>query len=279
MESRKGIGTMQLSDLALARQLEATEAYACAQFAQARRNLFPGCNSDWTRIGGATVVFDGADSPVTQTFGLGLFETLTPSVLDDVEAWFTGRGAAVQHEVCPLIGVEALDLLCTRGYRPIEIASVLHQPVPEPGAHHPKHRVDLISEDQVELWSDLSARAWSHDHPEFLQMFRDFGAITAARENSPCFLAYINENGNVQPAASGAMTVHNGVALFTGAATLPQFRRRGLQSCLLTARLAHAHAAGCKIAMIATEAGGESQRNAERNGFRIAYTRIKWKLG
>jgi len=26
------------------------------------------------------------------------------------------------------------------------------------------------------------------------------------------------------------------------------------------------------------EAGSNSQRNAEREGFRVAYTRIKWKL-
>jgi hypothetical protein len=27
-----------------------------------------------------------------------------------------------------------------------------------------------------------------------------------------------------------------------------------------------------------TEAGSQSQRNAERKGFRIAYTRTKWRL-
>jgi GNAT superfamily N-acetyltransferase len=271
--------TMQFADLALARHLEATEAYSCAQFAKARRKLFPGCNSEWIQIGGATVVFDGPDSPVTQTFGLGLFEPLTPEILDEIETWFTARGAPVQHEVCPFIGVAALDLLCARGYRPIEIASVLHQPVPEPVARHPEHRVDLITTDQAELWSEISARAWAHQHPEFLQMLRDFGAITANRASNPCFLAYSNENGDAKPAAAGALSIHQGVALFIGAATLPEFRRRGLQSTLLAERLRHAYAVGCDLAMMAAEAGGESQRNAERNGFRIAYTRIKWKLG
>ena len=270
---------MQFADLALARRLEASEAYACAQFAKARRGIFPSCDSDWIKIGGATVVFDGADSPVTQTFGLGLFELLTPKILDEIEHWFTSRGAAVQHEVCPLIGVEALDLLCTRGYRPIEIASVLHQPISKPAERDARHRVDLVTPEQAELWSDVSARAWSHDHPELLQTLRVFGAITAARTDSPCFLAYINETGKAVPAAAGALSIYNGVALFSGAATLPEFRRRGLQSMLLSERLRHAHAAGCKVALIAAEAGGESQRNAERNGFRVAYTRIKWKLG
>jgi hypothetical protein len=33
---------------------------------------------------------------------------------------------------------------------------------------------------------------------------------------------------------------------------------------------------GCDLAMMVTQPGSESQRNAERNGFRIAYTRTKW---
>jgi hypothetical protein len=35
---------------------------------------------------------------------------------------------------------------------------------------------------------------------------------------------------------------------------------------------------GCDLAMMCAEPGGASQRNAEREGFRIAYTRTKWQL-
>ena len=35
---------------------------------------------------------------------------------------------------------------------------------------------------------------------------------------------------------------------------------------------------GCDLAMMVAEAGSGSQRNAERQGFRIAYTRTKWLL-
>jgi hypothetical protein len=34
----------------------------------------------------------------------------------------------------------------------------------------------------------------------------------------------------------------------------------------------------CNLAMMVAEVGSESQRNAERKGFQIAYTRIKWRL-
>jgi hypothetical protein len=35
---------------------------------------------------------------------------------------------------------------------------------------------------------------------------------------------------------------------------------------------------GCDLAMMVTLPGSDSQRNAERNGFQIAYTRMKWEL-
>ena len=73
------------SDLALSRRLERAEGHACAEFATARRRLRPGCGSEWMECAGAYVVFDGADSPTTQTFGLGIFEELTAETLDIIE--------------------------------------------------------------------------------------------------------------------------------------------------------------------------------------------------
>ena len=74
------------------------------------------------------------------------------------------------------------------------------------------------------------------------------------------------------------MIVHDSIALFAGASTLPEMRRNGLQRALLAARMNYAADAGCQIAMMFTEAGSQSQKNGEHQGFRIAYTRTKWRL-
>ena len=42
--------------------------------------------------------------------------------------------------------------------------------------------------------------------------------------------------------------------------------------------LRYAFEHGYRLAMMVAEAGSQSQRNAERKGFRIAYTRTKWRL-
>ncbi len=81
-----------------------------------------------------------------------------------------------------------------------------------------------------------------------------------------------------RPGAAGVLCIHEGVALFGGSATIPELRRRGLQSALLNERMRYAHDHGCDIAMMVALPGSDSQRNAERKGFHVAYTRTKWRL-
>jgi GNAT superfamily N-acetyltransferase len=74
------------------------------------------------------------------------------------------------------------------------------------------------------------------------------------------------------------LCLHEGVALFGGSATVPELRHRGLQTALLHERMRYAVERGCDLAMMVAQPGSDSQRNAERKGFRIAYTRTKWRL-
>jgi GNAT superfamily N-acetyltransferase len=266
---------MQFVDLALSKRLERAEGHACLQFAVARKNLFPECGAEWIECGGAYAVFDTVESPVTQTFGLGLFEPLTPATLDTIERFFRDRSAPVMHEVSPLAGVPTYDLLCARNYRPMEISNILYRPIePDSSMLPPNISVRVVGPDEGKLWMKINARGWASLHPEYQDFFLQMGEIVCAREGSFCFLAEVE--GEV--GAAGALSIYDGVALFGGATTVPELRRRGLQSALLQARLRYAHEHGCDLAMIAAEPGGESQRNAERRGFRVAYTRVKWKL-
>ncbi len=270
---------MLFSDHALSCRLEAAEGYACREFAVARRRLLPESGSEAIRVARTDVVFDGPDSPITQTFGLGLFEPPTDEDLERIEEFFRIRGAPTQHEVSPFAGTVALQLLCARGYRPIEISQVLYRPIEPPfeavadlkaSAHI---SIRIIHHKEVALWSEVNVRGWTHEHPEFEPFIRDMGAVFVNRANSPCFLAEIDW----QTCAAGALAIHKGVALFAGACTVPEFRRRGLQTALLEARMRFACEQGCDLAMMVAQPGSNSQRNAQRQGFSIAYTRLKWQ--
>lgn len=71
------------------------------------------------------------------------------------------------------------------------------------------------------------------------------------------------------------VTAHGPVTGMSGAATLPGFRRRGVQTALLCARLAWAAQRGGGLAFSVTQPGSASQRNLERAGFRVVYSRTK----
>jgi hypothetical protein len=73
------------------------------------------------------------------------------------------------------------------------------------------------------------------------------------------------------------MRMHEGIAIMAGASTIPSARGRGAQLALLERRLHDAREHGCDLALMGALPGSISQRNAERHGFRIAYTRVKWR--
>jgi GNAT superfamily N-acetyltransferase len=266
---------MRFADLALSKRLERAEGYACLQFAETRRRLYPRSGAESMQCAGADVVFDGVESPVTQTFGLGLFEDASASALSTIERFFRERGAPVHHEVSPFACLSTYNLLAERNYRLCEISNVLYRPLGGEDFQMPAHiKIRVVTPADAQVWAETNARGWAQEHPEYQPFFLELGAIICAREGSPAFLAEIDG----ELGAAGSLSIHEGVALFGGAATVPEFRRRGLQTALLHARLQYAFEHGCDLAMIVAEPGSGSQRNAERRGFGVAYTRFKWKL-
>ncbi|HEX2076350.1 MAG TPA: GNAT family N-acetyltransferase [Longimicrobium sp.] len=270
-------GTYPLIDLSLARRLERTEASANAAFVATRARVQPESGATWTEVAGAYAMFDGVGSPLTQTFGLGLFADAGEAELDALEAFFHQRGAGVDHEISPLAAPALLPHLNARGYLPIELTSVLFRPVagvPSPAPANERVRVRRIEPEEAELWAGVAAEGWSSESADVGAFMLDWGRVSAQSENTFGFLAELDG----APAGTGALSIGEGTALLAGASTVPAARRQGVQRALLEARLRFAAERGCDLAMMGALPGSASQRNAERQGFRVAYTRIKWQL-
>jgi hypothetical protein len=262
-------------DAALARRVEGAEAHGNAAFVEARARLFPETGARWIEVAGTYALYDGLGSPLTQTFGLGLFHPPIPADLDRIEAFFRERQSPVFHEVSPLADPGHLDLLSGRGYRPIELTTILvRRPRPDPPPVPAGDvRVRLAGPDEWDVWARTAARGWA-DGAEPAAAMLDLARVGAHRAGGLSFLAELDG----RPVATGAMTVCDGVAVLVGASTVPEARRRGAQLALLAARLRYTADNGCDIAVMGAQPGSGSQRNAERQGFRVAYTRTKWQL-
>ena len=262
--------TFPVADLALARRLERCEAHANARMVESRARLDPGVGATWIECAGAYALFDGIGSPVTQTFALGIFATPSAADMDTIEHFFADRGAAVFHEVSPLAGIETIDVLVGRGYRPVELTSVMYQPIEKRAAEAiAAPRARIASHDEIETWAETVAEGWA-EFAEVAPLMRSLARVSA-NAHIP-FLAELEG----RPIATGALAIHDGTALLAGASTVPGQRRQGAQNALLAARLSYAAEQGCDLAMMGAAPGSASQRNAERQGFRIAYTRTKW---
>jgi hypothetical protein len=262
------------ADIKLARRLERTEAQGNIDFVEARAKAFPDVGATWIEVGGTYAMFDGVGSPITQTFGLGVFWPVTEEDMDRVEEFFRSRGAEVFHEVCPLADKSAFLLLSERGYKPIEFSNVLYRPIsPDLRLHASRNeevKVRVLESKDGELWARTAFEGWS-EFAEVADFLREMGLVTT-HSKAKTFLAELQE----APIATGALTIAGDVALLAGASTIPAARRQGAQLALLEERLRYAAAQGCTVAMMVALPGSGSQRNAERHGFRIAYTRTKW---
>jgi GNAT superfamily N-acetyltransferase len=263
-------------DKALSQKLERTEGRANADFVVSRARIHPESGAEWIEVAGTYAMFDGVESPLTQTFGLGVFEEITGAHLDEIEVFFRKHEAPVFHEVSPLADPSLMALLSDRGYRPFELTNVMFRELG--GEEDRKVNQDIvtrvINKDEIEMWARTAGEGWSTEMPGLEDFMYNFTMIGAQSDGARPFIGELDGKA----IATGKLYVYDDVALFAGASTIPSGRRQGAQSALLDARLRLAAEEGCTLAIMGALPGSQSQRNAEKNGFRVAYTRIKWQL-
>jgi len=267
-----------ISDKELSRKLERTEARTNADFVETRARLEPESGAAWIDVAGVYAMFDGIESPLTQTFGLGLFNEITHAELDKLEAFFAEKNAPVFHEVSPMADASLIPLLNERGYQPIELTSVMYRTLGSDitGADSRNSSLSTrrINVDEIDLWARTSADGWRSEMEELAEFMFRFGQISTQCSGAYPFIAELEGS----PISTGMLFVYDDVAMLAGASTVPEGRNRGAQSALLSARLRYARENGCSLAIMGASPGSQSQKNAQKNGFNIAYTRTKWCL-
>jgi hypothetical protein len=252
---------MVFADALLARRIEVAEA------ANSR-----GCSprgADVFEVAGGCAIFTGADSPLTQAVGIGLNGPVTQAEIAALETFFRSRGAKPTIDLCPLADSGLLPALAERGYRPTEFNNVLARRLTwSEIVLTPRVRRALAGEDDP--WSFTVGRGF-FDQPSLTTEEMDVGRAIFAMPGAICYLG-VAETG--ASAGGAALAIYNGLATLFADSTIAQFRCHGLHRELIAARLNEAIAQGCDMATASTLPGGVSQRNYERAGFEVVYTRV-----
>ena len=268
---------MLFADVALAGRIEAAECRLSLEVAAAVRAR-AAADVVSIPIGGGAAVFTGLGAPVNKVIGVGFAGPLNPSDLDVVEQAFLERRSSVRFEVATLADPSVGQLLTERGYRLIGFENVLgvraSARVSESAADF---TVEPLTPATTDTWFEVIVDGFStpdgsavlpeeqFEREALRQIFDDFA-------RSPAYRGYLCRWRGT-PVGGAGMRLDSGIAQLAGAATLPAFRRRGVQAALLRHRLQDAAEAGCDLAVVTTAPGSKSQHNAQRQGFEPLYPR------
>jgi ribosomal protein S18 acetylase RimI-like enzyme len=81
-----------------------------------------------------------------------------------------------------------------------------------------------------------------------------------------------------EPAGAALLTLDEDIGYLANASTLPEYRGRGVQTALIARRIGDAAACGCDTVCSGAAFGSVSQRNLQRAGLHVAYTKAVWRL-
>jgi GNAT superfamily N-acetyltransferase len=265
-------------DTALAERIERVEAQLVAKGSEAARRRRADTAGFVIPVAGGVASFAEEGSPLNKVAGLGFGGVPSAAALDEIERAFSACGAPVQIELAHLADPAIGALLTERGYRLASFENVLGlallgepERVTPPGVE-----VRPSGDDEFEAWLDVVADGVAHPDTQGVPWHEEFPREVYERAERDLAAAGVVRyvalrDGVIAGGASFRMA--EGVAQLAGAATAPAHRRRGVQTALLSARLADAAAAGCDVAVITTQPASKSQQNAQRRGFDLLYTR------
>jgi GNAT superfamily N-acetyltransferase len=264
---------MQFVDKALARRLEAVEEVPQVLYARVFQKTKPQIGAAEEEIAGGHMIFAGLGSPIGRATGVGLDRPFTPNDLDHIENFYRSHQAPSQVDLCPLHDPAVFEMCKHRGYSIAELNNVLYRrldvnekfPDPPPDCTirqgHP--------EEAHELGKIVEQAFFPEGAPE---AFQDLLTPLYQMEGALTFAASID--GKAVACGAGLLIPQHRIFALCGAGTAAEYRNRGLQTALLQARLKAASQAGCEYAAIVTQGGTTSQRNCERLGFRVAYSKV-----
>jgi hypothetical protein len=256
-----------------ARRMEAAEEYGALRYAQAVGPLHPEWNSTWEEFLGGHIVFVARRSMVGRAHGLGFAGPIAPQDIQHIEKFYFDREYDAQVDVCPYAHPSLFESLNQRGFQVAEFNQTLARWISNE-ERFVKPALDgieirAVKHDEAAAWSRMLAHVFMGDHaPQYESFFEPW-----ANGQHPLTLAAFAD-GRMIAGCGGVIVPEHKMAGFFGAATLPDYRAQGIQTAFMQERLRITQQAGFDLAVTLTMPGTTSQRNAERAGFRTAYTKV-----
>lgn len=225
-------------------------------------------------LAGGAAVFSRPGSPTNKAIGVALSGEFDVRELEAAEAALRERGESLRIELATTAHAGAAKQLTERGYQLEAFENVLGRRVPTAGESKAT-AIDVERVESLEPWMDVLIRGFARPDgtspvEEYPREVLESAVGDVARVDG--LVRYVaHSNGEIAGAAS--MRMYDRVAILSGASTLFEHRRRGVQGALLQTRLEDARTRGADVAVITTAPASRSHANAIRHGFTLLYAR------
>ncbi|GMK42031.1 N-acetyltransferase [Paenibacillus sp. CCS19] len=196
--------------------------------------------------------------------------------VDPIISFFRERNRPFQFEITPANSSnELLTYLSDRGFRHSGFHTTLYG---VPSMDEPVYAEGIsireLQADEFELYGKLHCLGTGLN-VEGAGHVADNNRVLFDRPGWRFYIGFVDD----QPAGVAVMYMHGGTASYTFAATVPEFRRRGLQTAFLHKRCYDAARSQCELIVSQAAYASTSQNNMERAGFGIGYTKAVWTGG
>ncbi|KAJ5543631.1 hypothetical protein N7461_009634 [Penicillium sp. DV-2018c] len=271
-------------------QIEEAHILHLSRQVEVGKQLFPHENISLHSVAGggvAALTTPHLGQQLNRTLGLGIKGRVTDSDLADIEALYAAANLTPCILLCPYADQSVLQALAMRSFvvegflniyaRSLHEIHVDFDPSLDPPADLPFGSNMLVCRAPA---NDAGMGAFIHasvagfkDDGRSDEVLRSLAETAALRGDTNLYFGKIDG----QIAGCGAMalmeTKYGRVAHLYIDSTTPHFRGRGVQQALIRARLIDAKRLGYDFATIHARPGIGTGRNAEKEGFGLAFTK------
>lgn len=198
----------------------------------------------------------------------------TVEVLDDILEWYHANGRMCRFDIVPGVASNVLlSALTRRGFHHSSFYGAFYtEAIYDQGyVSTPEMQIERIPSGDRELMADIYAAGFNLPARSQPVMKDSLKALF----DSPTTRFYGAQiNGKL--VAIGLLFISDSVGYLASTTTLPQYRSRGCQMALIHQRIADAALEQCGLIVSHAAFASISQRNLEKAGLRMAYTKAIW---
>lgn len=259
-------------DHTLIQRIEDAMAAERSAFADGMAALRLETGAGWLPVAGGRAIFTGASFFSNRALAMGLRGPVSRDEIEAVETFYAARGVPSEIEITSMVDRSLLRLLNQSGYQLVRFrniyAQVLHPhetPGAAPALSSTTAEIHEVDASTAAAWSTTLLDGFGYTHDADRARVETWNQMVRALPGVTALVAVLDGT----PVGAASVMVLGSTAMLGGAATLPAFRRRGVQRALIEARLAVAARAGCELAIVTADPGSSSGRNVERTGFQL----------